>query len=182
MGEHYSAYHALPSSVLITSPLGYLIICKISDLFVSNGPKTIQPQLPAPLISRHHNHTNPHCSVMIACPQFTHCPFLVAIPNLCNFLHAHTTIPSLFLNTTLLFYFTEKTTTKIIGHVSYLQTESASPSSLHPAWVAALLFPPQAEPSSRLWVPCSLDPHFTEHGPQPRSISINTELVRNTVS
>lgn len=61
----YSQGHCLISNLMI-SPLGYLIILKITVLF---------PYLVSPCSNyfyRHHNPTNPHCSEIIICVKFTH--------------------------------------------------------------------------------------------------------------
>lgn len=106
-GGHYSAYHTLffysqkhcSISDLITSPLGYLIILKMTYLFISNL-SLLQLLLDTTtkliLTVQWLLHVSNSLTFLL---------FLVAIPNLHKYVQAHNTISKVFLNTTLRFHF-----------------------------------------------------------------------------
>lgn len=117
-------YVALPHPPLLYSQ-GH---CSISDLIISPGA-TLSSQNSSYIVSpysnyfyRHHNQTNPHCSVNITCSKFTHFPPLFSsyskpsqfILNLSVF--KLTPFPKSFLNIALLLFCRGK---KIIRHSSY---------------------------------------------------------------
>lgn len=114
-GGHYSAYHTLvfysqkhcSISDFITSPLGYLIILKMTDLFISN----------LSLLQLFLDTTNKLILtvqwLLHVSNSLTFLLFLVAIPNLHKYLQAHNIVSKVSLNTTLRFHFAgEKTKNK----------------------------------------------------------------------
>lgn len=117
-GGHYSAYHTLffysqkhcSISDLITSPLGYLIILKMTYLFISNL------SLLQLLLDTTTKLILTVQWLLHVSNSFTFLLFLVAIPNLHKYVQAHNTISKVFLNTTLRFHFAgEKNKTRWSG-------------------------------------------------------------------